>query len=240
MDSSPLIKSRALIIVMSDFHSRSNLSSRKGAKKDANRLFKVLSRLNYAVKLYYDKTAEEIKQIYEEESQHEQGDCFLSILSSHGEEGAIFDFHGQPIKLTQIFHMLSPDKCQALAGKPKLFFIQACRGEMLDEGIQVETDSTFPQEDSLSHYLSIPDDTTVMFASSPGYAAFLNLAGSVFLQTLCSLLEAEERHLELTRLLTRITYKVAYEFQARGQHHGMKEMPCFVTNMTRELYPFSR
>ncbi|XP_029460027.1 caspase-3-like isoform X3 [Rhinatrema bivittatum] len=166
-DSSPLIKSRALIIVMSDFHSRSNLSSRKGAKKDANRLFKVLSRLNYAVKLYYDKTAEEIKQIYEEESQHEQGDCFLSILSSHGEEGAIFDFHGQPIKLTQIFHMLSPDKCQALAGKPKLFFIQACRGEMLDEGIQVETDSTFPQEDSLSHYLSIPDDTTVMFASSP-------------------------------------------------------------------------
>ncbi|XP_030057636.1 caspase-3 [Microcaecilia unicolor] len=239
MNSSPVIKSRALIIVMSDFHPRSNLSRRKGALRDASRLFKILSRLNYEVKLHTDKTAEEIKQIYEEESQEEQGDCFLSILSSHGEEGAIFDFYGRPIKLNQIFCMLSPDKCRALAGKPKLFFIQACRGEMLDEGIQIEADSMVLQEDNFAHYLTIPDDTTVMFASSPGYAAFLNLAGSIFLQTLCNLLEAEERHLELTRLLTRINHRVAYEFQARGQHKGMKEMPCFITNMTRVFYPFS-
>nr|XP_033805912.1 caspase-3-like [Geotrypetes seraphini] len=239
-NSSRVIKNRALIIVMSDFHPRSNLPSRKGATKDANRLFKILSRLDYDAKLFTDKTAEEIKQIYEQESQEEQGDCFLSILSSHGEEGAIYDFHGHPIKLMQIFHMLSPDKCRALAGKPKLFFIQACRGQMLDEGIQIEADSGVSQDDNFAHYLTIPDDTTVMFASSPGYAAFLNLAGSVFLQTLCNLLEAEERHLELTSLLTRISYRVAYKFQARGQYKGMKEMPCFITNMTQDFYPFSK
>lgn len=64
--------------------------------------------------------------------------------------------------------------------------------------------------------------------------------GSVFIQTLCDLLEEDKGcDLEITRLMTRLSYQVAYHFQARGRElKGKKEMPCFASRLTREVYPF--
>lgn len=229
---------------MSEFHTRPGtqqdpLPPRRGAKRDADQLFQVLSSLNYQVRLHYDLTAEEIHALYEQESCEEQGEFFLSVLSSHGEEGAIYDFYSTPVKMDNIFKILSPERCPALAAVPKIFFVQACRGDLLDAGVELETDSLKPPEDSFSLYLSIPSDTTVMFASSAGYAAFLNPSGSVFLQTLCELLRGKERNLELLKLMTRLSHTVAHRFQARGKYRGSKAMPCLISNMTQEVYPFS-
>lgn len=66
-------------------------------------------------------------------------------------------------------------------------------------------------------------------------------SGSVFLQTFCILLEEEgNRNLELTRLMTRLSHRVAYTFQAKGRElGGKKEMPCLLTRLTREVFPFA-
>nr|QWC93457.1 caspase-17 [Oncorhynchus mykiss] len=124
-----------------------------------------------------------------------------------------------------------------------VFFIQACRGGELDDGVTVETDSAGSDiiEDTLSQYLSIPMDTAVMYATAPGYGAFMNPLGAVFLQTFCILLEEEGGGaLELTRLLTCISHRVAFCFEANGcLLGGGKEMPCFVSRLTRELFPFA-
>lgn len=207
--------------------------------KEADRLFKALSNCNYAVQLHYDLTAEEIQGLYEKECDEDHGDYFVSILSSHGEEGVIFDCEGQPVDLTQIFNTLSLPRSHKLAGKPKIFFIQACRGEEIDPGVWVQTDSGEPQKDCFSHYLSIPENTAVMFACSPGYAAFINRWESMFLKALLEILEGENRQVELTSLMTWINWRVAFHFEAKGKHRGGKEMPCFVTNMVKEVYPFS-
>lgn len=77
--------------------------------------------------------------------------------------------------------------------------------------------------------------------SPSGYGAFMHPLGSVFLQTFCSLLEEDDhRNLELTRLMTRLSHHVAYRFQAKGrQLEGKKEMPCLMTTLTREVFPFA-
>lgn len=82
----------------------------------------------------------------------------------------------------------------------------------------------------------------VLFSVRPGYAAITGHGGAVFLQTLCILLEEEGgRDLEITRLLTRLCHRVAYTFQARGRGlDGKKEMPCFLTRLTREVFPFAK
>ncbi|XP_054853963.1 caspase-7-like [Eublepharis macularius] len=239
-------KNRALLIVNYNFYRSPELRARPGAEKEAKRLFKALSACNYAVQLHYDLTAEEIQELYEKEGDADHGDYFVSILSSHGEEGAIFDCDGQPVQLTQIFHALSPQRCPKLAGKPKILFIQACRGKEIDPGVwiqtdsgELQTDSSEPQTDCFSHYLSIPEDTAVMFSCSPGYASFINQWESMFLKALLELLEGKERELELARLMTWINWRVAFHFQAKGKYSGGKEMPCFVTNMVKEVYPFS-
>lgn len=68
----------------------------------------------------------------------------------------------------------------------------------------------------------------------------MNPLGSVFLQTFCDILEEKGHNgLELTRLLTRLSHRVAYTFQAHGRDlDGKKEMPCFLTRLTREVFPF--
>lgn len=107
----------------------------------------------------------------------------------------------------------------------------------------METDSAGSDiiEDTLSQYLSIPMDTAVMYATAPGYGAFMNPLGAVFLQTFCILLEEEGGGaLELTRLLTCISHRVAFCFEANGRLlGGEKEMPCFVSRLTREVFPFA-
>lgn len=81
----------------------------------------------------------------------------------------------------------------------------------------------------------------LLFLLSSGYGAFMHPLGSVFLQTFCSVLEEEgNRNLELTRLMTRLSHKVAYTFQAKGRVlGGKKEMPCLLTRLTREVFPFA-
>lgn len=76
---------------------------------------------------------------------------------------------------------------------------------------------------------------------SSGYAAFMNAAGSPFFKAFCDLvLEDGQRDLELTRLMTRVSHRLAYTFQAKGQAlAGKKEMPCLLTRMTREVFPFA-
>ncbi len=66
--------------------------------------------------------------------------------------------------------------------------------------------------------------------------------GSELIQTFCRLLEEEGGpDLEITRLLTRINYQVAYNFKSRGKVlGGKKQMPCFVTRFTREVFLFRK
>ena len=60
-------QSRALVIVNTDFRSSDGdavFGTRRGAKREAEKLSNVLSRLNYKVKLTHNKTAKEIEDLY--------------------------------------------------------------------------------------------------------------------------------------------------------------------------------
>ena len=52
---------------------------------------------------------------------------------SHGNSGGIFGVGGKVLKISEIQKMFDTNTCPQLKGKPKLFFIQACRvdGEYL-------------------------------------------------------------------------------------------------------------
>ncbi|XP_061589346.1 caspase-3-like [Cololabis saira] len=212
------------------------LDRRPGVGRDAKRLHRTLSKLGFKVDLHSDLSSKEILELFQQESTRPVKDCFLAILSSHGEEGCVFGADGEPVQLSRIFTYFNNEYMEK---KAKLFLIQACRGHGLDDGVEVDSadDAT---DCSFSQYLSAPVDTAVMYATAPGHVAFSHPLGSVFLQTFCDLLEEKgHRNLELTRLMTRLSHRVAYTFQARGRElNGKKEMPCFLTRMTREVFLF--
>lgn len=230
-------RNRAVLVSVARFHPEVPLTRRPGAERDAKRLHGTLSRLGFKVELHSDLSSDDIYELFLEESRRPVKDCFLAVLSSHGEEGCVFGADGKPVHLSRIFTYFDNKHMET---KAKLFLIQACRGYALDDGVEVDSVSD-TTESSSSQYLSVPIDTAVMYATAPGYGAFMHPLGSVFLQTFCTLLEEEgHRNLELTRLMTRLSHQVAYTFQAKGRVlGGKKEMPCLLTRLTREVFPFA-
>lgn len=76
---------------------------------------------------------------------HSDCDCFMFMISTHGLEQknaakggqvdhALVCADEQLIFTSTILDMFNDTNCPSLSGKPKLFYIQACRGEKLDHG----------------------------------------------------------------------------------------------------------
>ena len=61
-------------------------------------------------------------------TEHASSDACIICLLSHGEEGFMFGTDGKKIPLEEIFLLFDNRHCPALLNKPKIFFIQACRG----------------------------------------------------------------------------------------------------------------
>src|SRR5690349_382479 len=124
---------------------------------------------------------------------------------SHGDEdGKIFAADG----LFTVQELWSPfvgNNCSSLIGKPKLFFIQSCRGKMTDPGVLLKPRKMSDTVDAkrFQEYFAIPTlaDLLVMYSTAEGYYSFRNpLDGSWFIQALCDELR-ENRNGDLLTIL---------------------------------------
>lgn len=96
-------------------------------------------------------------------------DCFLAVLSSHGEDGCVFGADGKPVRLARIFALFDSP---CMTNKTKLFFIQACRGSDLDGGVEVDSATHESTDEPFSQSLSVPVDTAVIYATPPGNCSY--------------------------------------------------------------------
>ena len=76
----------------------------------------------------------------------------------------------QAYKPERLWSYFTAKQCPSLAGKPKLFFIQACQGTRLDRGVTLmEADSVTENDAAVSSY-KIPNhaDFLIAFSTIPG------------------------------------------------------------------------
>uniref|UniRef100_A0A8D0GHU7 Caspase 7 n=1 Tax=Sphenodon punctatus TaxID=8508 RepID=A0A8D0GHU7_SPHPU len=235
---------KCIIINNKNFEVQTDMCTRNGTDKDAGDLHKSFRSLGFDVVVYNDQRCDAMEKILKKaaDENHSNAACFACVLLSHGEEGLVYGTDGRmPIKnLTTLFR---GDKCKSLIGKPKLFFIQACRGSKFDEGIQ--TDSG-PVNDDLetdaNPRYKIPVEADFLFAYStvPGYYSWRNPGkGSWFVQSLCSVLSEQGKQLEIMQILTRVNFLVATSFESQSDdpcYSEKKQIPCVVSMLTKELY----
>lgn len=74
-----------------------------------------------------------------------------------------------------------------------LLSLQACRGEALDDGVEVDSAVEPGEEPSYLHHLSVPVDTAVMYATAPGryISAFYSTTTSVAIKMSVVLLSSQ-------------------------------------------------
>ncbi|KAK3697980.1 hypothetical protein QZH41_003965 [Actinostola sp. cb2023] len=171
---------------------------------------------------------------------------------SHGSEKGILTADRHYIQVDDIIAMFSGDKCQSLATKPKLFFVQACRGDVDDQGyslvrrgaLDVIADSD-PEVDC-EVPVKLPSDTDflVAYSTTKGKSAYrqhsddrrwmeANMAsmGSWFIACLVQVVLEYSHQEDLLTMLTRVNKAMSELYTVEG----FKQVSCYLSMLTKKV-----
>nr|XP_046255187.1 caspase-2 isoform X2 [Scatophagus argus] len=267
MNSSP--RGFALVISNVTF-AAPDLDPRKGGEVDDEVLRKVFTELDYLVTVHRDLTAQGMRTCIENfcrRPDHQAMDSCVVCLLSHGVEGAIYGTDGQLLQLDWVFEAFDNAHCPLLQNKPKMFFIQACRGDEMDCGVeqidgpsrtcspsceqrdagregQGDADSR-QRGDMTRPRIKLPQRSDMIcgFASLKGTAAMRNTKkGSWFIQELNAALRLHARDTHLADILVQVNGRIkGREGYAPGTaHHRCKEMSEFTSSLCKDLFLFPK
>ncbi|XP_061197022.1 caspase-6-like [Saccostrea echinata] len=149
----------AVLVINSKFDSQ---AERKNAAWDVYYMRKMFQEMGFEVKLLENLTSRDLltKMKNIQQSITKESDCFACVISSHGMEGQISTKGKGPepfvrtehfvytrdgvVRTTELLELFNDRNCRALRGKPRMFFIQACRGRLdiqkadeVDMGVEV-------------------------------------------------------------------------------------------------------
>lgn len=175
---------------------------------------------------------------------------------SHGNEEGILGVDSQAIPVDDITAKFQGgNKCPQLVTKPKLFFLQACRGDVDDKGYYVPMASRGPQSSEVyadsdnfeEMPVKLPSDADflIAYSTTKGYVShrrFTDSArsaakhgkslGSWFISCLMQVLCDKSHREDLMTMLTRVNQAMT-EFYTEG---GSKQISCQLSMLTKKVY----
>lgn len=198
---------------------------------------------------------------------HSDDDCVIVTILSHGEIVPFVDkktgeeshtilahdqlsyIHAKDIKypLQMIFKYFTDQRCPTLKDKPRIFIIQACQGDDLDEGITLVPKKKKTEKDGIDFEplkmepILPHKDFLIAYSTLPGFYSFRNSRfGSWFIRELCKELNASGGIHDLIGMLTYVTQTVAYDYESQNADNDdldqKKQIPCVVSMLTKLLY----
>ncbi|XP_039272871.2 caspase-2-like [Styela clava] len=262
-DSYPLFKlckGITLLISVTEFEPVACLDDRLGGERDCARLelmFQQLSYENYQLK---NGTAAEIWNTLKNFSSWaklaEFESCFI-VLMSHGQDGIIFGRDGKAVSLPDVYDLFSNEKCPHLQNKPKVFLVQACRGDQPDKGTDqldgpankkgqshgksAKRKLLDTNNNNIKSKLPTMSDCLVAYATVPGYAAMRNTEqGSWFIQAFIQIVAHHAKDKSLLEIMTMTNNHVMSRegWSPDSDFHRCKEMSEFTSCLCKPLYFF--
>ena len=226
----------AIIITNKNF---SENPTRHGTGVDEKNLKMMLRFLGYKVRIYRDVDSDRMfRSIFKEVQQfdHTPYDSFICCILSHGTKDAITASNSKPVNIADLTGELNGDKCPKLAGKPKLFFIQACRGDKLQKPIRITVDG--------SEWLPNTSDFFFSFAVPLEYQAFQHREkGSWYVTELCRAIGEHAIYAPLIEIMHLVHQRVAKEcvrFRRPGENETITaiQAPEFVCRLRKHVFFF--
>ena len=183
---------------------------RLGTERDEENLRITFQYLGYDVEIYRDCKAGEMKAIFKalQGRDFSKHDSFVCCILSHGEDRKIFGTDGNKVDLDDdIASLFKANNCPGLGGKPKMFFIQACRGVVPTKAV-AQGDSGYVVSDGTTVTRPKMADFFFGFASSPGYEALRDTKeGSWYISELCDVFCSRATFTELHKMHSYLSYR---------------------------------
>lgn len=270
MKSSP--RGFALVIsnVNFDPHALPKLDMRSGGEVDEEVLRKVFTELDYLTTVQRDLTAQDMATCIENlarRPEHRAMDSCVVCLLSHGVDGAIYGTDAKLLQLDSVFKAFDNSGCPLLQNKPKMFFVQACRGDEMDCGVEQAdgpTRTSLPsceqrdagregekmggprqRGDVCRPRIKLPQRSDMIcgFASLKDTAAMRNTKkGSWFIQELNTALRLHSKDKHLADILVQVNARIKERegYSPGTPYHRCKEMSEFTSSLCKDLFFFPK
>ncbi|XP_037642663.1 caspase-8 isoform X2 [Sebastes umbrosus] len=240
-------KPRGLCVVINNEEFLPGLKDRQGSRQDAKSLDTVFTSLGFNVVTHNNLTAGDMRRELQQLGSRNflDDDALVVCVLSHGEEECVFGTDGQKVYLRELTKPFTSFGAPTLAGKPKLFFIQACQGSGYQRGSvpcpprprQEEDEQSRLEEDAgpvRGETVPWGADFLLGMATVPECKSFRNtVTGSIYIQQLCAQLTRSAKSPERDDILTVLT-RVNREV-SKGEYLNYKQMPEPKYTLTKKL-----
>ena len=231
------------------------LEERELFKKDVENLWDTLYYLEFDVELKVNSTKSQIEESLKQIASinHNDFDCFLCVVMSHGDEDNIVTSDNQFISFEEI---MSPIKsCKSLFNKPKMFFFQACRGDkemgsiassaISTKSSQAEEMSDHQEINSLSSNLQLnlnktiankfenESDLLICFSTLPNHLSWSvdKSEGTIFIKSVCDVFNDAYKYLPNNKSLAQMITSINKSISKFGLQISVPEF-----RMSKEIF----
>lgn len=178
-------------------------------------------------------------------------DSFICIIMSHGDEEGILGTDSQSVPVDSIIAKFQGNKCPQLATKPKLFFLQACRGKDDDNGYHVpqmqdQVIADAGEKEEMPVKLPTDADVLIAYSTTKGYLShrrftvnmkdaklYSTKLGSWFISCLVQIFLQYSHREDLMTMLTRVNNSLS---QLYSEPNGCKQISCQLSMLTKKVY----
>ncbi|XP_031206012.1 caspase-14 [Mastomys coucha] len=212
--------------------------ARKGSEVDMDALESMFHYLKFESTMKRDPTAQQFLDELDEFQQtidnwKEPVSCAFVVLMAHGEEGLLKGEDEKMVRLEDLFEVLNNKNCKALRGKPKVYIIQACRGEHRDLGEELGGDEVAVIKNNPQ---TIPTytDAIHIYSTVEGYLSYRHdEKGSGFIQTLTDVFV--NRKGSILELIEEVTRRMA-NTEVMQEGKPRKVNPEVQSTLRKKLY----
>lgn len=122
---------RGMCLIINNARFSEERFDRPEAVYDERALVNLFEELSFEVHVKRDLKFDEMRKVATEFSKmdHSEADAFVMIIMSRGDSpDMVYGAHLGKVRVEDLTSMFTAAKCQTLKEKPKIFFIQTCRG----------------------------------------------------------------------------------------------------------------
>ncbi|XP_047124795.1 caspase-3 [Hydra vulgaris] len=224
-------KIKLLRIVSNQFkgsptHNGVQFREREGTNQDVFQLWELFHSNNYEVKIYDNKTVNNIRDLILMESPSLKLDqtvgLYVIVILSHGFNGGVYGSDCKKLSFRQIIAAMNMNKW--LIGVTKVVFIQACQDN--EKNVIYPFSVLRYLTDCLAtDCLAKKSDVLISVAAMPGQSAYLrNYFGSPYIEHLCRLIREYGEKEPLQVILKRLE-KYFSEISIKIEPNTLKQIP---------------
>ncbi|XP_055587287.1 caspase-7-like [Uranotaenia lowii] len=243
-------RGKVLIFNQMGFDDWRNYTYRFGSEQDVAKLYDTLPNLGFLeedIFSYHDLTAEQIQGTARRLAVDPtliDCDCLITVILTHGENDDLVMAKDTSYHLYEFIENFTPSALPSMAGKPKLFIVNACRGELLDDGssfLHFRSRTDLLDTRGNVEIFSYPEfaDFLIVMSSHHGHFSFRNEQGSWLIQEFCNVLnncrvEQDSIYDILTETNLAVSTRIADSNDSALV--GKKQISSFYSTLTRRLY----